>query len=97
MEVNDQSRLHPDPYLQQKRYAQPDKEALAIVFGVTFHVYLYGHSFTIHSDHYSISSTLAKLFQLWLLPEYSVGHYSLIHINIQFLISQDLRWLMQMC
>ena len=36
----------------EKGYAQLDKEALAIVFGVTkFHVYLYGHSFTIYSDH----------------------------------------------
>ena len=30
----------------EKGYAQLDKEALAIVFGVTkFHVYLYGHAF----------------------------------------------------
>ena len=36
----------------EKGYAQLDKEALAIVFGVTkFHVYLYGHSFIIYSDH----------------------------------------------
>ena len=36
----------------EKGYAQLDKEALAIVFGVTkFHVYLYGHAFTIYSDH----------------------------------------------
>ena len=62
-----------------KGYAQLDKEALAIVFGVTkFHVYLYGHSFTIHSDHKALHII------------------SLVHINTQFLISQDLRWLMQM-
>ena len=37
--------------LAEKGYAL-DKEALAIVFGVTkFHVYLYGHSFNIYSDH----------------------------------------------
>ena len=36
----------------EKGYAQLDKEALAIVFGVTkFHVYLYGHPFTIYLDH----------------------------------------------
>ena len=36
----------------EKGYAQLDKEALAIVFSVTkFHVYLYGHPFTIYSDH----------------------------------------------
>ena len=36
----------------EKRYAQLDKEVLAIVFGVTkFHVYLFGDSFMICSDH----------------------------------------------
>ena len=33
-------------------YAQLDKEALAIIFGITkFHVNLYSHSFTIYSDY----------------------------------------------
>ena len=36
----------------EKGYSQLDKEALAIVFGVTkFNSYLYGHPFTIYSDH----------------------------------------------
>ena len=36
----------------EKGYSQLDKEALAIVFGVTkFHAYLYGRPFTIYSDH----------------------------------------------
>ena len=36
----------------EKGYSQLDKEALAIVFGVTkFHSYLYGCPFTIYSDH----------------------------------------------
>ena len=36
----------------EKGYSQLDKEALAIVFGVTkFNSYLYGRPFTIYSDH----------------------------------------------
>ena len=36
----------------EQKYAQLDKEALSIVFGVKrFHQYLYGRPFTIHSDH----------------------------------------------
>ena len=36
----------------ESKYSHLDKEALAIVFGVKhFHEYVYGHPFTIHSDH----------------------------------------------
>ena len=45
--------MHHVPLLQQKKkYAQLEKEGLAIVFGVKkFHQYLYGRKFTICSDH----------------------------------------------
>ena len=40
----------------EKRYSQLDKEALAIVSGVKkFHNYIYGHHFTIQSDHKPLS------------------------------------------
>ena len=40
--------LHP----AKRKYSQLDKEALAILFGVTkFHQYLYGRHFIIYSDH----------------------------------------------
>ena len=40
--------LHP----AERKYSQLDKEALAILFGVTkFHQYLFGRRFTIYSDH----------------------------------------------
>ena len=36
----------------ERKYSQLDKEALAIIFGVKhFHQYVYGHTFTIQSDH----------------------------------------------
>jgi len=62
----------------EKGYAQLDKEALVIVFGFTkFHIYFYGHSFTIYSDHKplqdlfnlskAISATASARIQRWAL------------------------------
>ena len=35
----------------EQKYSQIEKERLAIIFAVKFHQYIYGHHFTIYSDH----------------------------------------------
>lgn len=45
----------------QKRYAQIEKEALAIAFGChRFHQYLYGREFRVESDHKSLETILKE-------------------------------------
>lgn len=45
----------------QKRYAQIEKETLAIVFGCTkFHQYIFGKSFTIETDHKPLEAIFKK-------------------------------------
>jgi len=45
----------------EQRYAQIEGEGLACVFGVTkFHVYLYGHHFTLITDHKPLASLFSK-------------------------------------
>ena len=74
----------------EKNYAQIDKEALAIVFGVKrFHRYLYGRRFTICSDHKPLmyifgkvratSHTASAQIQRWALTlmgyQYTIVHW----------------------
>ena len=45
----------------QKRYAQIEKELLAIKFGVEkFHTYIYGHTVTVESDHKPLEAIFCK-------------------------------------
>ena len=73
----------------EKNYAQIDKEALAIIYGVKiFHRYLYGRKFTICSDHKplmyifgehrEISTTASAMIQRWALT--LMGYqYTIVH------------------
>ena len=73
----------------ERRYAQVDKEALAIIFGVKkYHKYLFGRKFTIYTDHKplmyifdehkAISGTASARVQRWALT-LSAYHYSITH------------------
>ena len=73
----------------ERKYAQIDKEALAIIFGVKrYHQYLYGRRFVIYSDHKplmylfgehrGISSTASARVQRWALT-LSGYQYSIVH------------------
>ena len=77
--------------LTERKYAQIDKEALAIVYGIKrFHQYLYGRNFIIHTDHKplmylfnenrSIPATASARVQRWALTisgyTYQIQHRS---------------------
>ncbi|RLU17738.1 hypothetical protein DMN91_009975 [Ooceraea biroi] len=78
----------------QKKYAQIDKEALAIIFGVKkFHQFLYGNRFTLLTDH----KPLAQIFNPQKgLPAYSamrMQHYAIFlqafNFDIKYHRSQE--------
>ena len=93
--VEDDGTEHPIGYASrsltaaERKYAQIDKEALAIIFGVQkYHQYLYGRSFVIYTDHKplkylfdenrSIPANASARVQRWALMlsgyQYSIAH-----------------------
>ncbi|XP_024890648.1 uncharacterized protein K02A2.6-like, partial [Temnothorax curvispinosus] len=69
----------------QQRYAQIDKEAYAIIFGVKkFHQYLYGNKFTLYTDHKPLVQIFAPSKAL---PAYSamrMQHYAIFLQGFSF-------------
>ena len=72
----------------EKGYAQLDKEALAIVFGVTkFHVYLYGHPFTIYSDHKPLQHLFNPSKAISAMASAQVQQWALLLSSYQYTVS----------
>lgn len=63
----------------EKRYAQLDKEALAIIFGVKkFHQFLHGRNFTIVSDHKPLQHLFGEAKPVPVLASARIKRWALI-------------------
>ena len=83
----------------EKNYAQVEKEALSLIFGVKrFHSYLYGRSFTIvlTTSPLPLSSVRKRAFHRSLLPDYKGGLGFCLHITtkLNFVLQETMAMLM---
>jgi len=76
----------------EKRYAQLEKEGLAIIFGVKhFHQYLYGRRFIINSDHKPLKHLFSKGRPIpnWHQLAFNAGHISSVPTTTVWPTAQD--------
>ena len=72
----------------KKKYAQLDKEALAIIFGVKkFHQYLSGRRFTIYSDHKHLQHLFSEQKPVPSMPSARIQQWALILSAYDYVIS----------
>ena len=77
----------------EKGYAQLEKEALAIVFGVRkFHKYLYGHKFTLITDHKPLTVIFGPKTGVPTLAALRLQRWSLILMAYQYDIKYRKSW-----
>ena len=74
----------------EKNYAQIEREALSIVFGVTkFHRYLYGRKFEIQTDHRPLLGLLGENKHISPLSSARIQRWALTLSNYQYTLSYE--------
>ncbi|XP_063915487.1 uncharacterized protein K02A2.6-like [Zophobas morio] len=77
----------------QRKYSQLEKEALAIIFGVTkFHQYLFGHKFILQTDHKPLVTIFGPKRGLPVLAANRLQRWALILANYEY----DIRFIKSM-